>query len=117
MYNVMQLEEAPKKLVQVGIRDFCKEEFDFIVNSHGRIKTFFDRITKSEILSGKTWNQICKEIISELPERVYISFDIDGLSPEFCPHTGTPVPGGLSFDEATHLLSLLGSSKKTNYWF
>ena len=33
----------------------------------------------------------------ELPEQVYLSFDIDGLDPTLCPHTGTPVPGGLSF--------------------
>ena len=32
--------------------------------------------------------------------RSRISFDIDGLDPALCPHTGTPVPGGLSFAEA-----------------
>jgi agmatinase len=45
-----------------------------------------------------------KEIIESLPEKVYISFDIDGLDPRFCPHTGTPVPGGLDFHEAVELI-------------
>jgi agmatinase len=35
---------------------------------------------------------------------VYISFDIDGLDPRLCPHTGTPVPGGLDFNEALYLI-------------
>ena len=39
-----------------------------------------------------------------------MSFDIDGLSPEYCPHTGTPVPGGFSFDQAGYLLRVLVES-------
>lgn len=111
MYNVMEMEHAPKKMVQVGVRDFCKEEFDYI-QSNDRVKTFFDREMKSEMLAGKVWNQFCEQILLELPENVYISFDIDGLSPEFCPHTGTPVPGGLSFDQVIHLIGAVGRSGK-----
>ena len=36
---------------------------------------------------------------ADLPELVYISFDIDGLEPGLCPNTGTPVPGGLTFND------------------
>ncbi|MFA5533390.1 MAG: arginase family protein, partial [Mariniphaga sp.] len=50
------------------------------------------------------------EIIEKLPEQVYISFDIDGLDPKLCPHTGTPVPGGLDFPEAVYLLKRLTES-------
>ena len=39
-----------------------------------------------------------------------ISFDIDGLYPWYCPNTGTPVPGGFSFEQAAYLLSKLGNS-------
>ena len=49
----------------------------------------------------------------ELPERVYVSFDIDGLSPENCPHTGTPVAGGLSYNEAIYLLHAVTASGRT----
>ena len=39
-----------------------------------------------------------------MPKDVYVSFDIDGLDPKLCPNTGTPVPGGLSFQEALAIL-------------
>ncbi|MCL4149916.1 UNVERIFIED_CONTAM: hypothetical protein GTU68_008790 [Idotea baltica] len=48
---------------------------------------------------GKTWATQVKNIIKTLPDQVYISFDIDGLTPDLCPNTGTPVPGGLQFEE------------------
>ena len=111
MYNVVNLKNRPQKLVQVGIRDFCKEEYDIIENTPS-IKTFFDRHIFEEKSNGVSWSQIAKNIINELPENVYISFDIDGLSPEFCAHTGTPVPGGLSFNEALHLIKQTGLNKK-----
>lgn len=112
MRNVCALKNAPKKLVQVGIRDFCKEEYDFIHENEGRISTYFDQNNKSALFRGESWDSICNKVIAELPQHVYVSFDIDGLSPEFCPNTGTPVPGGLSFEQATYLLAKLGRSGK-----
>ncbi len=111
MFNAMNHKTPPKKLVQVGIRDFSREEYDYS-QKHPNIQTFWDRQLKKTLAQGQTWSEACREIIASLPENVYVSFDIDGLSPEFCPHTGTPVPGGLSFDQATYLLSALGRSGK-----
>lgn len=111
MHNVLNFSSSPKKLVQVGIRDFSKEEFNYS-QSDPRIRTFWDRDCKNQMALGKPWALICSSILSELPDKVYVSFDIDGLSPEFCPNTGTPVPGGLSFDEALLLLEMLGKSNK-----
>ena len=52
-------------------------------------------------------------IIETLPEMVYVSFDIDGLEPSNCPNTGTPVPGGFSFQEIQFLLSeIIKSGRK-----
>lgn len=102
MYNVMNDAKKPQKLVQVGIRDFCEEEYDFS-NSRDDIKTFYDLDLKRRLLKGETWERLCQDIIKELPQNVYISFDIDGLDPAFCPHTGTPVPGGLSVDQVFFL--------------
>ncbi len=110
MRNVCELKVPPKALVQVGIRDFCQEEFDFIRANSNRIHTHFDADIKRELFSGKSWLSICEKIVGELPELVYFSFDIDGLSPDLCPHTGTPVPGGLSFDEASFLLEVIARS-------
>ncbi len=103
MYNVMASEFKPKTLVQVGIRDFCEEEF-LMQKNRKDITCFFDRKVKEELFSGTPWSMICRQVIEALPEKVYISFDIDGLSPVFCPNTGTPVPGGLDFDQAAYLL-------------
>ena len=103
MFNVLQ-ETPVNKLVQVGIRDFCEDEFILIGRNKGRVATFFDGTMAEQKMAGKNWSAICDEVIKELPQEVYISFDIDGLDPRFCPHTGTPVPGGLDFQEALLLI-------------
>jgi agmatinase len=38
--------------------------------------------------------------------------DVDGLSPSFCPGTGTPVPGGLSFSQIRFLLNTLAKTDR-----
>jgi agmatinase len=110
MYNVMTSSFRPQKLVQVGIRDFCEEEYEFIQSHPQDIRTFFDLENKQKQLEGITWAQIARSIVDELPENVYISFDIDGLDPALCPSTGTPVAGGLSLQEAFYLFKTLAES-------
>jgi len=109
MHNVIE-KTALKKLVQVGIRDFCEEEFEYIKKSNQRIVTFFDAQLAEQKLNGTQWSTICDEIIRHLPKEVYISFDIDGLDPRFCPHTGTPVPGGIDLREAFYLIKKVAQS-------
>ncbi len=109
MYNALKL-PAVSRLVQVGIRDYCEEEFMVMQRAMGRVKTFFDCDMTEAIYSGKTWDNICQDIIRELPDLIYISFDIDGLTPDLCPHTGTPVPGGLDFSQAKFLLKQIALS-------
>jgi agmatinase len=110
MYNVLHDLPALGRLVQVGVRDLCDEEAARIEESGGRIRTFFDAELHSEKLAGVSWARLCDGIVAALPTDVYISFDIDGLDPALCPHTGTPVPGGLSFNEATALLKAVVAS-------
>lgn len=112
MRNVMEKIPEVKKLVQVGIRDFCEEEFEYIQNSKGRIQTYFDLDCAKRKAKGESWDKIAEEIISKLPQNVWVSFDIDGLDPRFCPNTGTPVPGGLDYQEAVILLGKLATSGK-----
>ena len=92
------------RLVQVGVRDFCEEELERIEGSGGRVRTFFDADLNRRQFAGENWGAIVDEIVGCLPQEVYISFDVDGLDPKLCPNTGTPVPGGLSFAQATFLL-------------
>lgn len=61
---------------------------------------------------GATWKNICDNIVNSLPENVYVSFDIDGLEQYLCPNTGTPVPGGLQFEQAVYLLWRVATSGK-----
>jgi agmatinase len=100
------------KLVQVGIRDVSEREVH-LSDEHNRVKTFFDWNLKNESYHGKTWSQQVEEIIESLPKNVYISFDIDGLKPELCPHTGTPVAGGFELQEISYLFfKLVESGRK-----
>jgi agmatinase len=103
MFNALKNCSNLSKLVQVGIRDIAESEVLLIENSNGRIKTFFDWNLKEEQFAGKKWAEQVQEIIQSLPQRVYISFDIDGLKPYLCPNTGTPVVGGFELDEINYL--------------
>ncbi len=112
MFNALKNCSNLTKLVQVGIRDIAQSEVDLIKNSNGRISTYFDWNIKEGQFNGETWASQIDAIITDLPENVYISFDIDGLSPELCPNTGTPVAGGFKLEEITYLLFKLAASGK-----
>ncbi len=110
-YNILK-EKAVTKLVQVGIRDYCEEESEVVKDEGGRVSVFFDRELKENAFKGKLWKEQCDEIISRLPDNVYVSVDLDGLDPKLCPHTGTPVPGGIDFPELLYLLKRVAEEGK-----
>ncbi len=110
MYNVLKDIPQVSKLVQVGIRDYCDEELMLIRQNPDRISTFFDKDIKEQQFEGSTWKQICDQIVNELPQKVYISFDIDGLDPKLCPNTGTPVPGGFEVEQVLYLFKQVHKS-------
>lgn len=112
MFNALKNENI-SHLVQVGIRDYCEEEVDYVQSSQGRVVTFYDQDMKEARFNGQTWKDQVERIVNALPDLVYVSFDIDGLNPSLCPNTGTPVPDGLSFNEATFLIrELVKSGRK-----
>lgn len=111
MYNALQL-EGVESLTQVGIRDYCQEEEQYIAQSKKQIHSFFDESLFAERMNGTAWSDQVKEIISTLPDSIYISFDIDGLDPSLCPKTGTPVPGGLQINEVFYLLDQIVNTGK-----
>ena len=104
MENVLREVPQVSKLVQVGIRDFCEAEVELVRSKKERVTIWFDAQLQNLRFQGKTWLELVRNIVYELPKDVYLSFDIDGLDPTLCPHTGTPVPGGLSFAEAVALM-------------
>ncbi len=109
MYNAIKIPQV-SRLVQVGIRDYCEFEYDLIKKSGGRIVTFFDRDIKRKQYEGTTWATICNEVIAQLPNDIYLSFDIDGLDPKLCPNTGTPVAGGFEFEQVLMLIEKIVDS-------
>lgn len=104
-YNVVTRLPEVGKLVQVGIRDFSEEEMEIAEKAGGRVRIHHDDALVRQKFDGVPWNRIVKRIVKDLPDTVYVSFDIDGFDPALCPHTGTPVPGGLSFHEAVALIA------------
>lgn len=103
MYNALQEVPQLKRLVQVGIRDYSEDENQYISENNERIVTFFDKDIKEKQFEGATWKMIVSEIVEKLPEKVFISFDADGLDPKLCPATGTPVYGGFEAEQITYL--------------
>ncbi len=112
MYNALKEIPELKKLVQVGIRDYSEGEWNFIQENKNRITTYFDRDIRWRQYEGETFRSIVDEMIAQLPDKVYISFDIDGLDPKLAPNTGTPVQGGFETEQVFYLFNKLRQSGK-----
>jgi len=87
------IEHAP--LVQVGIRNISEEEVQALPGLKTTI--FYDWNMRDD----RDW---VARVVDALPERVYITIDLDGLDPATMPAVGTPEPGGLSWREVTALI-------------
>lgn len=112
MHNVLNNVSTLKRLVSVGVREFSPNEWQRSEDDK-RIRLFTGQYIWSSHFEGVNWSTICDEIIAELPGNVYISLDIDGLTVECSPHTGTTISGGLRFPEVVYLMSkLVGSGRK-----
>jgi agmatinase len=103
MYNALSEIPELKKLIQIGVRDYSDDEWKYICNSQHRVVTYFDRELKEREYEGAKWVDMVNEVVEKLPEKVLISFDVDGLDPKLCPHTGTPVSGGLEAEQVYYL--------------
>jgi agmatinase len=110
MNNVLLEIPEVARIVQVGIRDYSDEE-EAVMREHAeRLTVWFDPDLRRALFEGESWSRVAGRIVAGLPKEVYVSFDIDGLDPALCPHTGTPVLGGLSFAEAMALLRIVVDS-------
>jgi agmatinase len=113
MFNVLEGVPEVEKLVQVGIRDVCEAEVRYCESQGARVKIFYDRDIARRKIDGESFGAIAREIAKALPDEIWVSFDIDGLDPRYCPHTGTPVPGGLDLHEAIAVLREVVRANKT----
>lgn len=113
MYNALHEIPQLERLVQVGVRDYSEDEYQFIKENEDRVTTFFDKDIKERQYEGETWKSIVNEIVETLPQKVYISFDVDGLDPKLCPNTGTPVAGGFETEQINYLFKKVIESGRT----
>lgn len=104
MYNALKEIPELSKIVQVGVRDYSQEEWDFVCNSNNRVVTWLDKDIKERLFEGQHWKHIVDEMVAQLPQKVFVSFDVDGLDPKLCSHTGTPVMGGFEVEQVLYLL-------------
>ena len=87
MFNVLRDVPQVSRIAQVAVRDFSEAEAAMAASSE-RIATFDDLSLAAGEFRGETWDAQCRRIVGTLPAEVYVSFDIDGLSFDNCPHTG-----------------------------
>jgi agmatinase len=112
MYNALNEISQLQKLVQVGIRDYSQGEWEFLSNNKSRVAAYLDKDIRIRQYEGETFKEIVHEIVGQLPEKVYISFDIDGLDPKLCPNTGTPVQGGFETEQVFYLFDAVYKAGK-----
>ena len=113
MYNILNKYDNVNKIVQIGVRDYCEAEKNLVAESDN-IVTFYNFDINVQLFNGKSFHDIAKQIVDLLTDNIYISFDIDGLQPYLCPETGTPVPGGLSYEQIEYLFYLISKTNKKN---
>ncbi|WP_170595778.1 agmatinase [Ruegeria arenilitoris] len=89
------LAEEGVRLAQLGVRAFSTEE------AKSRLRNRVFHVDAEELVTG---NIHAVDLPEDFPELVYVSFDVDGLDPSLMPATGTPVPGGLGYYQALHLV-------------
>jgi agmatinase len=97
-------------IVEVGIRALSVEESRFIEETETPV-AFADEIRAARRsgagpgVAGAGW--MARAIESIKTDRVYLTFDLDGLDPSIMPAVGTPEPGGLLWDEALAFVQAL----------
>ena len=106
MFNISKSTKHLRKIFHIGVRDFCKSELHYAQKMQYPV---YDDMK----IYGLGFKQCFAEITNQLSDRYYLSIDVDGLDPSFCPNTGTPVPGGIHFSDLKYALKCLNSSGKT----
>jgi arginase len=101
----------PEDIVYIGVRDLEKAE-NYLVNKYG-----MGYITIEEIKKKGT-TKAAEEALKMLDhcDLIYVSFDVDAIDSRFSTGTGTPVPNGLTVEEAKTLNVELARNAKVCAW-
>lgn len=101
MYNhacVMARARELCPITQVGIRAIDIEEVEKMDNR----RTFW-----GHAIAGNSDQGWMDRVVDQQSKNVYVTIDLDAFDPAYCPATGTPEPGGLSWQEVNRLLEKL----------
>lgn len=102
--------ELGYKLVQVGIRTYSIDEYNYFSDPKNNIKVF-EWGLPAQAGNGHKVPSI-EEILSSITTKnVYLTIDVDGFDPAYMPGTGTPVQGGLEWWYGMELIQKLIASK------
>ena len=109
MFNIMRDIPQVEHLVSVGIQDISPIEWER-VTSDQRVKIFTAQEMWNRQFEGDTWAKIVDDIISTLPNDVYVSLDIDALEGECSPNKRLLTAGGIGFHQMVYMLERIETS-------
>jgi arginase len=101
----------PEDIVFISVRDFEKPE-NYLINKHNI------NFIETEDVKKLGAVKIAEKALQMLDhcDMIYVSFDVDSMDSRISTGTGTPVPNGLTVDEAKVLNEELGKSHKVCAW-
>jgi arginase len=96
------------RIAYIGLRDVDEREKALLRQSNMHVYSMID-VDRIGIAG------VMEEIIEKLtpesdPRPVHLSFDIDGIDPQFAPGTGTRAKGGLNYREARYICTKLAET-------
>ncbi len=97
------LDAGVRPIVAAGIRSVSREDHE-VVRAHGMRPFYAHHIDPAD----DGW---IDQVVAALPDRVYLTVDLDGLDPSEMPGTGTPEPGGLTYRQLLKLIRAVGRTK------
>jgi agmatinase len=97
------LKEPISYLLQLGLRTFERVPGDAYIETEPRLSYFSSRELQ-RLAPDKVFERIPRDV------PCYISFDVDCLTPEQAPETGSPAPGGLTYYQALDLLDFVATN-------
>jgi len=87
-------------VVQLGVRSLSREEAEFIRTHPDRVWTFF----AEEVHAGRHLEELARRVRGQ---KVFLTLDVDGFDPAVVPATGTPEPGGLTWEQVLSIVRTL----------
>lgn len=102
---------VPEDIVYIAVRDLEKPE-NYLVNKYNINFIETEEVKK---LGPIVMAQRALEMLDHC-DLIYVSFDVDSIDSRFSTGTGTPVPNGLTIDEAKALNATLARDPKVCAW-